>query len=817
MAERAYISMRNSESTSPAPSRDLQDQLWMVPYARNPYFSGREEELQAIADLLSDRQNGASGLALCGSGGIGKTQLALEYAYLHREEYRCVFWALAETRETLHAAYSDIAELLALPEKGQPEQHLIRAAVVRWLETHPAWLLILDFAPDPALLKDFLPTSSQGHVLFTTRAHTLGKMARRLRVKTLPLAQSSRLLLRRSGLLRGTDELAEPDPKDLESANALSNQLECLPLALNLAGAYIAEIHCGLAGYQERLRATPFPSHASSASDEEQSSPLLNLVLLSGGKIAKAGSAAADLLSLCAFLAPDEIPESLLVACLSVLQKQTRKLATRVAKRNAALSALHTYALLERDSVAQSLTIAREIQAAWRSLLSASEERAWAEQVVRAIGSIFATVDMNDWEACQRLVPHAQMGATYIERWKLELVEGAWLLHHLGWYLHMRGQYAEAQVHEERALAIYRAVLGDEHPSTAMILNNLAVTYEDQGKLNEAATLHAQALAIRRSMLGENHLETAASLVNLALVYHDQGKLDDAASLYRQALAIRRQLLGEAHPESAALLSDLAALYTEQEKFSEALSLYQQALVIRRKALGSRHPETIALLSGLAATYQAQGKFDEALHWSQQALVAQRKTFGSGHPAVATTFSSIAVTYQAQGKLDDAAFWLQHSLALLNNEPGYSPAAQARMLETLAIAYEEQEQHDKAEALYQQALAIYRKNPDENPLDSARCSYNLALLYHDHKRDSEARPLLEQALSLWQEQRGPNHPDTRKAREKYEQIMQKQKDTRAKREQQAEAQADGAERDNAGALKGIARVMRRVGRKKNNG
>ena len=802
--------MRNSESPSPTPSHASHNELWMVPYARNPFFDGRVEELLAISDMLNSEQNGTGGLALCGADGIGKTQLALEYAYLQRERYRAVFWVAAATRGTLNAAYNDIAELLDLPEQAEAEQHRIVEAVTRWLEVNSSWLLVLDDLCEPSLLKEFLPGSYTGHLLVTTRVSSSGKLARRLRVKPLTLEQSSHLLLRRCGLLRESADGAVAASEDDKAARDIAYQLNCQPLPLQLAGAYIAQTACGLRGYQERLRTLQAErSRSTTSSTEEASTPLLTVLRLSSTKAARTGSAAADLFSLCAFLAPDEIPESLLLACSSALPRQTRRLVSSGSRRSAVLTVFHQYALLVHDPTAQMLTIEQEMQSAWRALLPAGEDKVWAERVVQAIGTIFAALDVNDRAACQRLLPHAQVCAAHIERWKLVVVEGAWLLHHLGWYLHTRGQYAEAQLYEERALAIYRAVLGDEHASTAMILNNLAITYEDQGKLNDAAALHMQALAIRRSVLGENHPETAASLNNLALIYHDQGRLDDAASLYRQALAIRLQLLGETHLDVATLRADLAALYSEQEKFDEALALYQQALATRRKALGSRHPDTTALLSALAATYQAQGKFDESLHWYQQALTIQRKTLGYEHPNVATTLSAIAALYQTQERLDDATFWLQHALAL--TQP--VQPAQAHALETLAIAYEEQEKHERAEALYQQALAIYRAAADESPLDIARCSYNLALLYHDHKRDAEARPLLEQALALWQEHRGANHPDTRKAREKYEQIGQKRTASSAKRSTQIEPRAAASERSTTGGLKSIARAIRRVRRK----
>lgn len=809
--------MKSDEATPLASSHASHCQFWVVPFARNPLAGERAEELRAMSELLAAEPDGG-GLVLSGAGGVGKSQLALEYACLHREAYRAVFWVLAGTRETLNAAYSDIAALLELPESGEADLRRIVEAVRRWLEANPGWLLILDDAGDSALLKDFLPTVVSGHVLLTTRGNGFGKLARRLRLKALTVEQSMSLLLRRSGLAREAQDVTALAPRDQEAAREIATRLNGQPLALNLAGAYLAATGCGLTGYLGRLNAGKGAisrSPVDAGIEGEQNNALATAVHLAGEKAARRNSAAAHVLSFCAFLAPAEIPLDLLVACCSILQKRDRKLALSPSRLNALLTTLQNYELLAWNHEAQTLMLAREVQTAWRNQLGEEEEKAWAEQAVRAIGSLYAALDMDDWDACQRLQPHAQVCAAHIARWHLELVEGAWLLHHMGWYLHTRGQYAEAQHYEERALALYRAVLGDEHSSTAMILNNLAVTYEDQGKLNEAITLHTQALAIRRSLLGENHAETAASSHNLALLYHDQGKLAEAASYYRQALSIRQHLLGDEHPDIATLLADLAALATAQGKFHEALAHYQQALAIRRKALGSRHPDTILLLGGLSEVYQAQGEYAEALRWRRHMLSAQRKTLSKDHPDLAASFAALATIHQAQGQLDEAAFWLHHALALLKNAPAPVQIESARLLEKLAIAYEDQEQSEKAEALYQQALGMYQQSPERgSQLDLARCSYNLALLYHDQHRTAEARPLLERAVNIWQEQRGPQHADTRKAREKYEQILQKQKQKREKHTQPVEEVTEKAERDKAGGLKSLARAMRGMGRKK---
>lgn len=800
--------MKNSEQEPPQPSQETSDQLWMVPYTRNPYFSGREAELHEIATFLKAEQHGIGGLAINGAGGTGKTHLALEYAYRHREEYHHVFWLQAATRDTLNAAYSDIAHLLNLPEKAEQDQWAIVEAVKRWLAHHHNWLLILDHADDLSLSKSYLPATFDGHLLLTTRASTTGKLARRIKLKPLTPEESSHLLLRRCGLLNEASELADIPLRDAEAARAIASELGGLPLALNLAGAYITETSCGLPGYLERLQRKRSVARPGNK-DENQPDPVEKAVYVSYEKAAKAASAVTDLLRLCSFLAPDEIPEALFNTD-AVLSKPLQRLVNSPTRFNTALASLQKYALLERDPEILTLAMPREVQTALRKMLAVDDERAWAEKTVRLVGSVFPLLEIDNWEACQRLLPHAQMCAELIERWNLELVEGAWLLHHAGWYLHTRGEYAGAQAYEEKALTIYRAVLGDEHPSTAMILNNLAITYEDRGKLKDAATLHQQALAIRRSTLGENHADTANSLHSLALIYRKQGKLEDAASLHREALAIRQHLLGERHAETANSLTDLATVYHDQGKLEEAFSLHQRALTIRRKTLGSKHPETIAILNSLASVCQAQGKFDEAIDWLQQALVAQRKMQDHGQIDCSATLSSLAFVYQAQGKLDTAAFWLQQAL-VAQRSAGYEQPGLAQALETLAITYEEQEQNDKAEALYLQALSIYRQAGGDNSPDIARCSYNLAQLYQEQKRGSEARPLFEQAFSIWQTHYGPDHANTRKAREKHEQLTQKLQEARTRREQNTQ---QTQKTKSSRPLKGIIRAIGGVGREK---
>src|SRR2546421_425631 len=149
---------------------------WNVPLRRNPFFTGREPVFTQIHRLLHAGTTAALSQppAISGLGGIGKTQTAVEYAYRYRDDYQYVLWVQANTAEALLTNFVALARLLHLPEKDAREQQLTVQALNQWLETHSGWLLIFDNADDLALLQDYLPAGTTGHVLLTTRAQAMG-------------------------------------------------------------------------------------------------------------------------------------------------------------------------------------------------------------------------------------------------------------------------------------------------------------------------------------------------------------------------------------------------------------------------------------------------------------------------------------------------------------------------------------------------------------------------------------------------------------------------------------------------------------------
>ena len=157
----------NVAGSAASPAKTQSKTLWSVPHSRNEAFTGREQILSDLrTDLLKKGKQALSGL-----GGVGKTQIAVEYAYRHKDKHTAVLWTFADTEQSVRSGFAQIASFLNLPEKDATDQVKVIDAVRRWLEENPGWLLVLDNADEPAIVKDFLPQQGKGHILLTARAH----------------------------------------------------------------------------------------------------------------------------------------------------------------------------------------------------------------------------------------------------------------------------------------------------------------------------------------------------------------------------------------------------------------------------------------------------------------------------------------------------------------------------------------------------------------------------------------------------------------------------------------------------------------------
>jgi tetratricopeptide (TPR) repeat protein len=628
--------------------------VWHVPHAKNVFFTGREKILSDVQAALAKGKNAA----LSGLGGVGKTRTAVEYAHRHRADYTAVLWVKAEERSTLQSDFAAIARALGLPSAAAKEQEAAVAEVKQWLDTHGGWLLILDNADDLDLAKEFLPSDPQGHVLLTTRARALGGLAERIAVEEMTSEEGALLLLRRSGLI----DTARAEDQAL--ARKISEELGGLPLALDQAGAFIEETPSSLGEYL-RLYGLERGKLLSERGGRLGDHPSVTVTFsLAFETVAKKSVAAADVVRLCAFLAPDAIPEVIFTKGAADLGENLSVVASDPLGFTQALKEAGRFSLVVRDADKQTLDIHRLVQVVVQGGMDEAEKRVWAERAVKAVNSAFPNVEFANWSLCEELLPHATACAELVERWALEFREAARLLSQTAYYFSDRALLSEAEPLYLRALAIWEKTLGSDHPDFASGLNNLALLYKSQAKYNEAEPLYQRALGISEKALGPDDPKVATNLNNLAVLYDNQGKYSTAEPLYKRSLAIREKALGPDDPKVATSLNNLAMLYYNQGKYSEAEPLYKRSLAILDKTLGPGHPNVAGGLNNLAALYATQGKHSMAEPLYQGSLAIRMKALGPDHPDVAQSLNNLAELYDNQEKYSDAEQLFRRALAI---------------------------------------------------------------------------------------------------------------------------------------------------------
>lgn len=445
---------------------------WYVPLPHNPFFTGREEILEALHTNLSTDQMVAltQSYALHGLGGIGKTQVALEYAHRYVLEYNAVFWIEAETDETVVSSLLHLAELLQLSEREETDQQRMVEAVRRWLSSHSGWLLIWDNLENLELLHRFLPAVRQGAILITTRNPALGTLA--VGMDLLPMGREEGMLfvLRRAKVLERTatweqvHQFARDASTDYAAAEELVTLLGGLPLALDQAGAYVEETGCSLGDYVQRYQQQRARLLARRGSAGEQHPHSVAATFqLSSEQAQREQQAAADLLRVCAVLHAEQIPEELFVAGAAHLGPDVAALGADAAHFDQAVAVLRRLSLVQRQAQIHTLSLHRLVQAVLRESMSEQEQGVWLKRVIAALNATFPEVTPRTWRQCERLLPHVLTVAAAIPE-SAEDQDLAEALQKAAHYLHDRGRYAQAEPSYQRALRIGQQIWGPEHP-----------------------------------------------------------------------------------------------------------------------------------------------------------------------------------------------------------------------------------------------------------------------------------------------------------------------------------------------------------------
>jgi tetratricopeptide (TPR) repeat protein len=713
---------------------------------RNPDFTGREEELKALRQSLLAGGTAALTQAITGLGGVGKTQLAAEYAYRYRDGYDHILWVRSEEPAQLADDFAGLAKLLDLPEQDEQDQRVIHQAVCQWLATHDRWLLSFDNAPHPDSLKGYRPEEGHGHVVITSRDPDWAGVATPLKVEVWEPDESLEFLGKRLGR---TDE----------AAAELAKELGHLPLALAQAAAYIKNAGMWLEDYLKLYR-----DRREELWKDEKPPPEYPEAVGTTWSVAfeaahKEEPPAADLLNLCAFLASDDIPRDLLAKAME------DPLAL-----NRAISALQHYSLIRTDD--DSISVHRLVQAVTRDRLSEEERKEWAAAVVRLLDAAlpFKQDDPDTWRESGRLLPHALAAAEHAVGAQVGGIEPPRVLSDAGTYLTCRAEFGEAKRVLERAVTVAEETYGSNHPYFATCLNNLGHALWQFGDAEGAKEHYQRALAIAEEAFGPDHPGVATFASNLGSALHDLGDLKGACQHCERALAIDEKTYGPDHPVVAIDANNLGGVLQGMGDLKGAKAHYERALLIDEKAYGPGHPSVAVRLNNLGTVVEDLGDLEGAKQHYQRALTIDEQAYGRDHPSVARDANNLGHVLHNMGNLEGAREHCERAVAIDERAYGPDHPTVATHVNNLGLVLEDMGDLEGAKEHFERALATDEKAYGPDHPEVARDLSNLGSLLAGVGDQVEARKCFERALAIRLKFLGEDHPRTQMVRGKLEAL-----------------------------------------------
>ncbi|BAY47940.1 NB-ARC domain-containing protein [Scytonema sp. HK-05] len=619
-----------------------------VPFEK---FVGREAELQNLHSSLQTSRQVAI-VAVAGMGGVGKTELATQYAKQHLQKYQGgVCWLSAQGIDVgiQILRFAELKFKLIAPDDWELADRL-RYCWQNWQQGEV--LLVFDDVTDyKTQVQPYLPPESpRFKVLLTTRLgfdRTLPQLPLGV-LKPLAAMKLLKSLVHRERLK------SEP-----WVARKICKFLGYLPLALELVGRYLDTMpDLSLETLLKRLEKKRLEHEAVA-----KANPLMRYeygiaeaFALSWEQLDKNAQDVGCYLSLFALA-------DIHFSVEAIEDEETQELWEK------AIAELRKLHLLQRQSkgIYRLHPLIRQF---FQMKLDESSEAdkvktTFVAQMVEVAKQIPQQPNREDIFNLTPRIPHLAEVATHLSQYLSDehLISP---FTGLGWFYQGQGLYPQAEPWLQQCEKVTKNRLGLEHPFVATSMNNLALLYHSTGRYSEAEPLHLQALSLRKRLLGDNHPDITQSLNNLAGLYHSTGHYSEAEPLYLQALELNKRLLGDNHPLVATSLNNLALLYYSTGRYSEAEPLHLQALELRKRLLGDNDPHVATSLNNLAALYFSTGRYSEAEPLYLQALELWKRLLGDNHPHVAQSLNNLAQLYFSTGRYSEAEPLYLQALELIN-------------------------------------------------------------------------------------------------------------------------------------------------------
>lgn len=738
-----------------------------MPFSRNEHFVGREQELSTLQQWASS-EDPCHNMAVFGLGGVGKTQIALEFAYCTREQNpKCsVFWVPATDHLAFEQAYKQIGRMLNIPgidANGADFKQLVKDALSDNKRTRP-WLMIIDNADDinmvfqqptdgeprvPALI-DYIPFSANGSTLLTTRNRKVAvKQAANNIIPLEIMGPEDANKLLRGSLFR------QKILSDVDATKELLHLLGFLPLAIIQAAAYINENDTTISEYTSlysdsetevmEVLSEDFEVHGRYKTTKNS---IAATWLVSLSQLTRTTPVAIDYLSFMACLSCHNISQSVLLRAPS--KKQDLE----------AMSALKAYSFIRKREDEPSFDMHPLVHLATRNWLRREGKlQLWTSKAVSRLLELLPDGGHENRMTWTPYLPHAQYllsSATTVEG-DLQLVV---LAERLGKCLYSNGEFIQAHQVLERALELRVKVSGRENRDALRNLFGIAESLRNQGKLRLAEHRHREILELRKKVLGPKDPEVGRSMNYLAQAMYLSGEYVKAEQMHREALALQNEVLHPEHPNALTTTGYLAQTLSQQGKYEEAEEMHRNLLKTRLRVMDEENPATLATMSCLGVAQGDLGDYSAAEQTHRRVLDLRVKTLGNRHPHTLITKRWLADALLHEAKFDEAYTLNRETLELQTELLGVKNLDTVLTLGNLGDIYYFQGQNDRAEKVYRRVLDLQAEILGSEHPDTLRSMNSLANALHNQGKHAEAEELFEEVLEARTRVLGPQHPKT---------------------------------------------------------
>ena len=778
-----------------------QPAVWNVS-ARNAVFTGRDEAMERLRRQVTGGSTTVIlPVALHGLGGVGKTQLAREYAHRFSADYDLVWWINAESTEFIDEALAELARRLRLPGTGESSTEdsvAVREALRRGEAGH--WLLIYDNATDPGLLRPFLPSGTSGHVLITSRNQAWAQQALPLEVDVFTRQESV------EHLTRTVPGLEEPE------AEEIADLVGHLPLAVESAGAWLASTGHPVSQYIGMLRNQITEVLATPPADYPVSvAATWNIAM---EDLERRRPAAAWLLELCAYMNPDGISTTRLIysnAMLQTLQDYDPSLVD-IGMIGTVVAEPVRLSLLQLDQVARELRIHRLVQSVIRARMSADRHEAAVHAVHRILAAARPqsgdTDDPENWPLYALLWPHMtpsnaidcdespvrqllidrvryqwkrgeyrnglESGRRLEARWEERIIAlggretgaGAALYQQqlvlqtlLGSVMRSQGLYNEAYSLDLEVLAEQERLFGRDHPHTLQTTTNIGGDLRGLGRFKDALENDIESYERHRRVYTEGEPRLLSAANNLAVSHRLQGDCYKAAELDQNTYVLRRSVLGPTHPYTLYSSQNLARDMRDAGQYKQSTDLLRGALASYREAVGENNPETLRAAKSLAVSLRKGGELSESLALARDTFERYRTEFSSTNPDRQSCALVYAAALSALSDHEQALQLGTDVLTAYEQQLGEQHPYTLCCVNNIATYLRKLDRHDEALRTAQRAhTGLMTLLGDEHPY-TLTAAANVANMLADEGEDDRAQEMELNAARKLAEVLRPNHPD----------------------------------------------------------